>query len=164
MDAQYFISPRFGMGTGLSYQYNKFQANFRSLINNEPLYNDSKSVMIPLSFLWSPGKHHKSVLSVGLAAHINLMHDEHYSNMSVEQYPFYTDLRLGYAHRLGKRFEAGLLFSRTLGWYSKTRYYYFVTTGGDISTGYASRDTYYDRYFTSLQLTLSYKLFGNKRK
>lgn len=166
IDVQYFISPGIGVGTGIAYQYIKIDGDpmFRDFVTNEFFYNDSRSIMIPLSFLWSPGKHHRSVLSFGFVSHINLIHDENFSNTSMETYPFYSDVRLGYSYRFGNRFEAGIFFSRTLGWYSRTNYYYYYIPGADISTGYASRVTYYDRYFTSAQLSVSYRLFGRKKK
>lgn len=151
INVQYFISPKFGFGTGLGYQYSK-TSGFISTPPPEGTNWHSESLKIPFNFLWSPGKLHHSVFNIGLATHFNLMVRYVVNYKTNYQYPVFTSAQLGYTHRLGERLQLGIQFEKDLGWYSRTAYYETNTTSFD------------PRYFTSLQVILSYRLFGKDGK
>jgi len=116
----------------------------------------SESLKIPFNFLWSPGnKSHHSVFNMGLAIHFNLMPYETFGGVSNDQYPVFSSAQLGYAYRLGKRFQAGTLLETDLGWYARTTAY---TSDQPPTTIFANRS------FTSAQIILSYRLFGKYGK
>jgi hypothetical protein len=154
---QYFINRRFGFGTGLGYQYK--YSDIITLPEDYAPYHKGKwhseSLIIPFNFLWSPGKRHHSVFNAGLATHINLMPYETYWGVYNDQYPVFVSAQLGYAYRLGKRFQMGLLMETDLGWYARTAAYTPDQTNAII---------FANRSFTSAQIILSYRLFGKEGK
>ena len=153
ISVQYLINGRFGFGTGLGYQYSKTSGPVIYTTPNGTLPDwHAESLKVPFNFLWSPGKHHHSVFNAGLATHFNLMSYETYGGVSNDQYPVYASAQLGYAYKLGKRFQAGILLETDLGWYARTASYMSTTT------------TFANRSFTSAQIILSYRLFGKDGK
>ncbi len=148
INVQYFISPKFGFGTGFGYQYSK-TSGFVSMPPPEGTNWHSESLKIPFNLLWSPGKLHRSVFNIGLATHFNLMqrYDVSYYESNY-QYPVFVSVLFGYTHSLGKRFQWGVLFEKDLSWYSRTDY---------METHITVLDP---RHFTSLQVIFSYRLFG----
>jgi hypothetical protein len=157
VNMQYFINRRFGFGTGLGYQYK--YSDIITLPEDYAPYHKGKwhseSLIIPFNFLWSPGKRHHSVFNAGLATHINLMPYETYWGVYNDQYPVFVSAQLGYAYRLGKRFQMGLLMETDLGWYARTAAYTPDQTNAII---------FANRSFTSAQIILSYRLFGKEGK
>ncbi|MBE0651073.1 MAG: outer membrane beta-barrel protein [Bacteroidales bacterium] len=151
INAQYFISRKFGFGTGLGYQYSK-TSGFISTPPPEGTNWHSESFKIPFNLLWSPGKMHHSFFNIGLSTHFNLMKRYVVNYKTNYQYPVFSSVQLGYTHKLGEQFQLGIQFEKDLGWYSRTAYYETNTTSID------------PRYFTSLQIIFSYRLFGKDGK
>ncbi len=154
INVQYFICPKFGFCTGVGYQYSKTVGllDFITSYGVHPNWH-SESIKIPFNFLWSPGKRHHSVFNAGLATHINLMSYGTFGGLSNDQYPVFTSAQLGYAYKLGKRFQAGILLESDIGWYART-------------TSYEPSQTtiFANRSFSSAQIILSYRLFGKDGK
>lgn len=151
IDVQYFINSKIGFGTGLGYRYSKSRVLTVLSPSGEKNWH-AESIKIPFVFLWSPGESHRSVFNVGMATHFNLMRYDIASSVETNnQNPVFTSAQLGYAYKLGERFQVGILLDRDISWYSRTTNYLSETT------------LFYDRYFTSLQLTLSYRLFGSSK-
>ena len=150
------INPKFGFGTGLGYQY-----EYSGLITDPEMeapyrgsHWHSESLKIPFNFLWSPrNKSHHSIFNFGLATHINLMSYGTFWGVSNDQYPVFASAQLGYAYRLGKQFQAGILLEIDLGWYARTTAYI-----PDQMPAYV----FANRSFTSAQIILSYRLFGKE--
>ena len=160
MKAQYFISPRFGIGTGLLYQYGqaKNDDNLDLGLSYVSRIRPSKSIKIPFYLLWSPGKSHHSIFSFGLASNINLMPYKHWGAEIIDDYiPFYTTLVVGYYYRVGKRFEAGISMNRDINWYCRTTHY-------NLTTSFGPSNVLHERHFYSAQVTMNYQLFAKKKR
>jgi hypothetical protein len=160
MKAQFFISPRFGIGTGLLYQYGraKNDDNLDLGLSYVSRRRPSKSIKIPFYLLWSPGNSHHSLFSFGLASNINLMSSVIWSPEINDDYiPFYTTLVLGYYYRVGKRFEAGISMNRDINWYCRTTHY-------NVPSSYGAQNILHERHFYSAQVTMNYQLFANKKR
>lgn len=157
---QYFISKRFGVGTGLLYHYSQANNddNLDLSLSYVPRSRPSNSIRIPYYLLWSPGKSHHSIFSFGLASNINLMPYRHWGNKIIDDYvPFYTTLILGYYYRVGKRFTAGITLNHDINWYCRTTHYNYFTN-------YGPYNILHERHFNSARVTMDYRLFANKKR
>ncbi|VAW27329.1 hypothetical protein MNBD_BACTEROID07-1700, partial [hydrothermal vent metagenome] len=67
--------------------------------------------------------------------------------------PFFLGIHLGYYYKLGDRFRIGILLYRDVNWFSKR-----IFQNSDGTTEPAMTR---NRYFHTVQLTLSYRLFGD---
>ncbi len=161
VEVSYFYTPRFGLGSGLIYSHSRSLMDFRANPDaTEKKYWHSETIKIPLNLNWAFGKARRSIILFGLVGNINLRRHEFdppdYSSVTYRNNPFFLGIQLGYHYKLGNRFQIGILLYRDINWFRKQ---IFQNSDGTIEPALTS-----ERYFHTVQLTLSYRLFGNTVK
>ena len=155
LDINYFWSPKLGLASGLTYYYSRVPGE--TLTTGELSQENwhSEAMQIPLSLLWSPGKRHRSIIRLGFSANFSLMYNTFGQAINYWYNPFFWEVHLGYSRSIGDRFRLGLLLSQNLNWYMKEE----VTNAvSDAGSGMVNK-----HYFTNVLVTVSYRLFGNKK-
>ncbi len=158
LDVNYFFSTRFGLASGLDYNYAKCPGEVLLVAGDFYSNPHSEALKIPLSLLWSPGKRHRSLLRLGLSANFGLMYNAPGITGSILWYNYYFwGVQIGYARRWGDRFRLGLLWQRNLNWYMEE-------IAGHAGTDVGSGTLFAKHYFSNLMITVSYRLLGGKGK
>jgi len=150
IDAIYYITPHFGLGSGVVYSHNRSLDDYIEIIK---IYWHSETIKIPLTLQWTLGSSLRSTIQFGFYLNINLRQHEFDSvgSITYRDKPFFMGLRLGYAYKLGNRLSLGILFNEDLNGFMN-----------EIYQDYRRGITYksYNRYYFTTQITFSYRLFG----
>jgi hypothetical protein len=162
LDIEYFISPRFGLATGLSYTFSHSPGATLTVAggSTETQWHAEQAIDIPLSLLWFPDRKHLSTISLGLSSNFSLMDNTPfvYGSGFLWYNNYFWGAHLGYSHRLGNRLKLGILLNRNLNWYVEE--FSYNTSITSLGTGtLRSR-----HYYTNLTVTVSYRLLGGKGK
>lgn len=162
LDIEYFISPRFGLATGLGYTFSHSPGAFLNVAGGslETKWHAEQAMEIPISLLWSPGRRHLSTINLGLSSNFSLMNNTSfiYGSGFLWYNNYFWGAHLGYSRRLADRLRLGILLDQNLNWYMEEFAYKTITT--DVGTGTLRARHYY----TDLMVTVSYRLLGGKKK
>lgn len=162
LDIEYFITPRFGLATGLGYAFSHSPGSNLHVAGGslEPKWHAEQAIEIPISLLWSLGRRPLSTINLGISSNFSLMYNTLgvYGSGVLWYNNYYWGVHLGYSRKLGNHLRLGVLLNRNLNWYMEESSFQTFTTG--VGNGSLRARHYY----TNFMVTVSYRLLGGKRK
>ncbi|MBE0649238.1 MAG: hypothetical protein IH595_00205 [Bacteroidales bacterium] len=162
LDIEYFISPRFGLATGLGYTFSHSPGATLNVTGGslETKWHAEQAIEIPISLLWSPDRRHLSTISLGLSSNFSLMYNTLivYGSGFLWYNNYFWGAHVGYSRQLGDRLRLGILLNRNLNWYMEEIAFQKITT--DVGSGTLRARHYY----TNLLVTVSYRLLGGRKE
>jgi len=143
------------LGSGIGYIFSRYEDPVYSSSENKE-YNHLKIIQFPLNFYWTIGSSMKSVILVGFTGNINLMQHKYETGLAYtyRYTPFYIGVQLGYSYAVSPRLNLGVVCYEDLGNFMTDKY---------LKVDAHSVNMLIRRYLFTTQLTLSYRIFGNKK-
>jgi len=155
-EVQYYFTKRTGLGFGVEYAYSRALNDDYNDRFHEKTYYYSKTIRLPISFLWLPGNLMRSVIRIGISGNINTKHHNYDLNETTtyRDNPFFMGIHAGYSYLLGKRFRLGILLNEDMGWFVRE------SDKDNIS----NPPLYYtSHYFFTANVSFSYRIFGKEK-